>query len=44
MDLKKIFFTSEEKILETTFCQVLATIQWLQWEWLSFKVSRWFSC
>jgi len=44
MDLKKFLFTSEEKILETTFCQVFATIKWLQWEWFSFNVRWWFSC
>jgi len=27
MDLKKCFFTTEERILETTFCQVFATIK-----------------
>jgi len=41
MDFLKIFLTSE-KILETTSCQVFTTIQWLQWEWFSFKVSWWF--
>jgi len=30
MDLKKCFFTTEEKILATTFCQVFATIKLLQ--------------
>jgi len=43
MDLKKFFFTSKEKILETNLCQVFALIKWLQWEWFSFKVSWWFS-
>jgi len=43
MDLKKIFFTSKERILET-FCQVFATVIWLQWEWFCFQVSWWFSC
>jgi len=42
MDFLKIFFTSEDKILETNSCQVFATIKCLQWEW--FKVSWWFSC
>jgi len=44
MDFLKIFFTSEDKILEMTSCQVFATISWLQWEWFSFKVSWRFSC
>jgi len=44
MDSKKFFFTTEKKILETTFCQVFITIKWLQWEWISFKVGWWFSC
>jgi len=44
MDLKKFFLTIEERILETTFCQVFATIKWWQWEWFCFKVSWWFSC
>jgi len=30
MDFLKIFFTSEDKILQTTFCQVFTTIERLQ--------------
>jgi len=44
MDCLKIFFTSEDRILETISCQVISTIKWLQWERFRFKVSWWFSC
>ena len=44
MDFTKFFFTTEERILGTTFCQVFATIKWLQWEWFGFKISWLFSC
>jgi len=40
MDLLKLFITSENKVLEMTFCQVSTTIKWLQWEWFSFKVNH----
>jgi len=30
MDFLKIFFTSEDKILETISCQVFTTIKWIQ--------------
>jgi len=43
-DFMKFFFASEEKILETVFCQVFVTSKLLQLEWFSFKVSWWFSC
>jgi len=38
MDILKIFFTSEDKILETTSCQVFTTIKWLQWEYVVLKL------
>jgi len=44
MDFLKIFFTSEDKILETTTSQVFTAIKWLQWEWFRFTVSWWLSC
>jgi len=44
MDFLKIFFTSEDKIFETTSCKVFITIKWLQWERFSFKVNWWVSC
>jgi len=31
IDFLKIFFTSEDKILETTSCQVFTTVKWVQW-------------
>jgi len=40
----KIFVTSEDKIFETTSCQVFTTFEWLQWEWFNFEFSWWFSC
>jgi len=43
MDFMKFFFTSADKILETTSCQVFSRVKWIQWEWFSFKDSWWFS-
>jgi len=36
MDFLKIFFTSEDKTLDTTSFQVFTTYNWLQWEWFGF--------
>jgi len=44
MDFFLIFFTSEDKTLETSSCQVFTIIKWIQWEWFSFKIRWWFSC
>jgi len=38
IDFLIFFFTSEDKILETTSCQVCTTIKWMQWEWFSFEI------
>jgi len=43
MDFLKFFFTSEDNMLETTSWQAFTRIEWLQWEWFSFKVSLWFT-
>jgi len=38
MDFLEFFFTTKDKVLETTLFQVF-TIKWFHWEWFSFEVS-----
>jgi len=42
MNFLKIFFTSEDKIFETTSFKVFTKYKWIHWGSFRFKISWWF--